>query len=946
MNLGEASLKRYILSAVLLWLTLPALAWQQRVAYDIEVKLDTTKHTLKGSQHLRYWNNSPDTLRFLWFHLYPNAFRDGKTFYAREARSFHNYRLQLSAASERGAMELEEIAAGGESLTLCYGEDPTTGRVDLPAPLAPGDSLDITIKFRVKIPKFFSRLGHRGQHYEISQWYPKPAVYDDRGWHPLGYHYLGEFYGEFGNFKVGLWLPKNMVVGATGVAVEDPADSAFSGDSLAYHLFVAHNVHDFAWCADPEYLDTTEIHDGVAVRVLTLKRDAKKWQHVLQYARDALDYYGRWYGRYPYATLTVCDGYLAAGGGMEYPNLVIISSGEEKLTRSLEMTVIHEIGHQWFYGLLANNEMDQPWMDEGFNSFSEERYFEEKYGPQANYLAHPRLQRYLPEFTDRFTGYLLYYMYAANLMEQPIATKAFQVREPGLYAVTAYKKPALMLWWLRDYLGKEEFDRLMQEYFRRFCFRHVYWEDFLRLADSLTGRPISKWTEVWINTTARVDLSIASVKCLDPASHLYAIRLDGPESQGLPASLLITDSQGRKLGLSTNSAQRTLWLHQKLDAPLKSIVLDPERTLPDVNRYNNHWPRQISLTLGPRLPSPERYQVFILPLPWYDAVNGLRLGPFCHGGYLVDGGPMVGRHQWTFYPYYGFKSRQLSYSFNYQTPLSQLPMPPRLYLSLSQGSDVLSASLGLMRSWGRALFAPSEGYDLSLKYDRVADTSRFWDHRDLTPGRVATLNLARSFSLSGFRAGASATVNIAAGYLPGTAATVNNFSRISWESKYYFRIYRHQLLHLRTFWGHIAGVAPAQEQFFLSGAFKTSGLNAIIVPGKGYFSAQEHYHVEGSADVPGYLGRHLRGHSVAAVNLSLPWGRKPLALFADAAWLGPSGLGDLSGKDVSGDAGISLQAGPIRFLFPLWINRPLEGEKRWGFRWKIGLAGSGMPLMF
>jgi hypothetical protein len=912
-------------------------AWQQRVAYNIEARLDTVRHRIAAEQHLRYWNNSPDTLEFIWFHLYPNAFSHEKTHFARESESFHDYRFRLSRPDERGNLVVSRIEAMGLSCSLAPGDDPTTARLDLPRPLPPGDSADIDVSFEVKIPKFFSRLGHKGAHYEISQWYPKPAVYDHKGWHPLGYHYLGEFYGELGDFQVGLRLPKGMVVGATGLEVTDDPDSTTAGDSLSYHLFAASNVHDFAWCADPEYSDTTELHQCVAIRVLSLKRDVERWKNVMQYAKDALDYYGRWYGEYPYSTLTVCGGYLAAGGGMEYPNLVIVSSGEDKFTRSLEMVVMHEIGHQWFYGLLANNEMDQPWMDEGFNSFSEERYFEEKYGPKANYLAHPRLQRYLPELTDRYTGYFLYHMFAANRMEQPIATRAFQVREPGLYAVTAYKKPAMLMWWLKERLGDDGFERLMRAYFTSYCYKHVYWEDFARLADSLSGQPVSAELEPWIRTTGRCDNSIADVR--RAGEGVYALRLERRGELSLPSRLVATDRMGNTDTLLWNGRDPSAWLTVRTSAPLREVALDPDRNIPDVDRLDNRWPRKISFTLGPRLPSPEKYQMFVLPMPWYDGVNGFRLGPFLHGGYMMDGGPMVGRHQWTLFPYYGFKSRQLSFSASYQTPVSALPMPPRLYLSAGKASDVNSASVGLMRSWGRALFSPTESFDLHLDYSRIVDTSRFLDWRDAQPGSNVILTLNRGSSLSSYRAGLASTASACGGFLLDSDSTANNFSRLSLEERAYLRVWRRQMVNLRGFFGAISGAAPAQEQFFLSGAYRTSGINAVIVSGRDWFSAQEHYHVEGSADVPGYLGRHLRARLAASANLSVPLYRYPLALFADAALLADD-YRQLAVRGAYCDAGLSLQAGPWRFLFPLWINKPLEGEGRFGFRWKMGLGGS------
>jgi hypothetical protein len=361
--------------------------------------------------------------------------------------------------------------------------------------------------------------------------------------------------------------------------------------------------------------------------------------------------------------------------------------------------------------------------------------------------------------------------------------------------------------------------------------------------------------------------------------------------------------------------------------------------VPDANRFNNRWPRGYSFTLGPRLPSPEKYQMFALPIPWYDGVNGFRLGPFLHGGYMMDGGPMTGRHQWTFFPYYGFRSREVSFALAYQTPAGSLPMPPRAYFSAGKSSDTRAASIGLMRSWGRSLFSPTESFDLHLDYNRIVDTSRFLDWRDAQPGSNAILTLSRGSVLSAYRAGLASKATVSGGFLLSSDSTANNFSRLSLEERAYLRVWRRQMVNLRGFFGSISGTAPYQEQFFLSGAYKTSGINSVIVSGRDWFSAQEHYHVEGSADVPGYLGRHLRGRLAASANLSVPLYDRPVALFADAALLADE-YGQFSIKQAFCDAGVSLQMNGVKLLFPLWINRPLEGENRFDFRWKVGRGGS------
>lgn len=197
-------------------------AWQQRVAYNIEASLDTVEHKIRAVQHLWYYNNSPDTLAKVWFNLYPNAYKDKSTFFAREAEKQQDYRFRHSCPEDKGRMEIGSFLAYGSPVELRYGGDQTSASAVLPKALAPGDSVEFYSEFTIKVPKFFSRMGHDKTHYEISQWYPKIAVYDEQGWHADGYHYIGEFYGDYGSFQVGLTVPKNFKIGSTGEEILDP----------------------------------------------------------------------------------------------------------------------------------------------------------------------------------------------------------------------------------------------------------------------------------------------------------------------------------------------------------------------------------------------------------------------------------------------------------------------------------------------------------------------------------------------------------------------------------------------------------------------------------------------------------------------------------------------------------------------------------------------------
>lgn len=916
-------------------------AWQQRVAYNIEASLDTVEHKIRAVQHLWYYNNSPDTLAKVWFNLYPNAYKDKSTFFAREAEKQQDYRFRHSCPEDKGRMEIGSFLAYGSPVELRYGGDQTSASAVLPKALAPGDSVEFYSEFTIKVPKFFSRMGHDKTHYEISQWYPKIAVYDEQGWHADGYHYIGEFYGDYGSFQVGLTVPKNFKIGSTGEEILDPEDTISRIDEPeAYHLFVADDVHDFAWCADPEYIQTKEQHNGVAITILTRPKDRDKWKNVMQYAKDALDYYGRWYGQYPYCTLTVCDGDMAAGGGMEYPNLVIVSTGEDQYTRTLEMVVIHEIGHQWFYGMLGNNEMDEAWLDEGINSFSEQRYFEEKYGPEGNYLVNERLRKWLPEINDRNVGRYLSYLYSANRMDQPVSTPAHKSSEMMQYAASAYMKPASMMWWLKEYIGDSSFNRAMQGYCRENLFRHVDAESFYRAIKKYSGKDIKPIWEPWLKSTGTCDYSVASFERTEGQGNVCRINLARKGEPVIPVIFSAADSAGEKYCVPWSGQSRDTVFTLQTGGTRVSAMIDPGNVLLETNRWNNSRPRKYKITLGPRLPSFGSYNMFWLPVPWYDNVNGFRLSAMLHGAYMADGDPMVGRHQWTFSPFYGFKSKEVSFGADYQTPLGSRPRPIRAYLTTGSAFGIDYAGIGLKRKWGpRLMLDPTETFDIRLDYTRYKDY-RFWDVRDVDTAAVASLMAQKGYNMTGHWGRSEFMTTIFAGYLQRPKTDINNYLKLEIEEKLVLRVNDWLKPRLRLTTGYIQGPAPAQEQFFLAGSFKTAGLDNMLASGKDWFSAQEHYHVDGGANLPGYYGTHIRGKNLWAVNMTLPIMKSPASFFAGAGQVANDWL-EFTAKSIRADAGLSLALGPMRLMFPLWINKPQEGKKQFDWRWTIGFGGSG-----
>jgi len=389
--------------------------WQQEVNYKIDVELDDENHMLKAFEEFEYINNSMDGLDTIYMHVWPNAYKNGETALAKQQYGDKKQVLKYGSDKIKGYIDSLDFKVDGEQvkweyhpefIDVCY--------LVLNKPLQPGKQIIVSTPFRVKIPSgSISRLGHIKQSYQITQWYPKPAVYDENGWNAFPYLNQGEFYSEYGTFDVSITLPDNYVVGATGdlrtdseisflngrakttaTNVEKGTNYTEFGDVIGRNGFPASsatkktirytqkNVHDFAWFADKRFnvlKSQVELpHSGRMVTswAMYTENEADLWIKASEYLNDAIYYYSLWNGDYPYNNVTAVDGTISAGGGMEYPNVTVIGgSGNDY---QLEVVIVHEVGHNWFYGQLGTNERVHGWMDEGMNTLNEVRYIQTK----------------------------------------------------------------------------------------------------------------------------------------------------------------------------------------------------------------------------------------------------------------------------------------------------------------------------------------------------------------------------------------------------------------------------------------------------------------------------------------------------------------------------------------------------------------------------------------
>ena len=486
----------------------PAQYWQQQVNYVIDVSLDDVQKTIDGFEKISYTNNSPDTLTYIWFHIWPNAYKNDKTAFSDQLLQNGNTKFYFSTPAQKGYINRLDFKINGTTAkTEDHPQHIDIIKVILPKPLPPTKEITITTPFHVKLPFNVSRGGYDGQTFQVTQWYPKPAVYDQQGWHAMPYLDQGEFYSEFGNFDVRITVPKNYVVGATGElqnpeeinwlktmprpenkpgpklpsgktkisAAKKPSTTSKNQTRVKPALpvpvetktinYKQNNVHDFAWFADKKFIvsyDTCQLSSGKVIDVYTYYTPSQQavWKNSIKYAKDAVHFYSTQVGEYPYNIVSVVQGPNSFGGGMEYPTITIISptSSDEEL----DITITHEIGHNWFYGILASNEREHPWMDEGINTFYENKYTELKYGKQSK------------------EEEILFQTKALRKTDQPIETPSEQFSESN-YGLVAYHKTSEWMRFLEDKLGEDNFRKMMQDYFEQWKFKHPQPQDFKAL---------------------------------------------------------------------------------------------------------------------------------------------------------------------------------------------------------------------------------------------------------------------------------------------------------------------------------------------------------------------------------------------------------------------------------------------------------------------------------
>lgn len=591
--------------------------WQQRVEYTMNINFNVKNHRFTGTQKLVYYNNSPDTLNRVFYHLYFNAFQPNSMMDVR-SRTIKDpdrrvgSRIAALKDNEIGYHRINSLKQNGKPLQ--YETVGTILEVELADPILPGQQATFDMEFDSQVPTQIRRSGRNnaeGISYSMAQWYPKMAEYDYQGWH--AHPYIGrEFYGVWGDFDVTINIDKNFVIGATGY-LQNPEEIGHGyetpgmtvkppkGDELSWH-FVAPNVHDFVWAADPEYKHTTrQTSFGTVLHFFYQENEKTKetWSRLPDVMEAAMDFGNRTFGKYPYEQYSFIQG---GDGGMEYPMATLIV-GEGSMT-GLASVSIHEMFHSWYQMILGTNESLYAWMDEGFTEYAEET--------TKQYLQTKGLYPGNAESDPHADAYAAYRQLALSGVEEPLSTHADHFVTNYAYSRAAYTKGHVFLNQLKYVVGEEAFNKGMLRYFDEWKFKHPNANDFIRIMEKQSGLELDWYKEYMVNSTHFVDYAIDTLQ--STSNNQTQVTLARIGVMPMPIDVVVTYQDGSKelftipLQIMRGAKKQEFtdmkftvledwpWTHPTYNftipvpmTTIEKLEIDPSHRLADLEKANNTW---------------------------------------------------------------------------------------------------------------------------------------------------------------------------------------------------------------------------------------------------------------------------------------------------------------------------------------------------------------------
>lgn len=574
--------------------------------YHIQVKLNEDEGSLTATETLTWTHPGKKAVNELYLHLYPNAFSSADTTFMKESGG--KLRSDVMPKDGWGSMELTEIrTTDGISLLhrLQYvqpddgnPQDRTLAKVRLPVTVGGGESVTLKLRYTVKLPKIFARMGTAGNFVMAGQWFPKVSVYEPvgtrgrktEGWNLHQYHGNSEFYSDFGIYSVTIDVPESYTVAATGFQTKP----AVRKDGRKTVQFYADDVHDFAWSASPDFIYAEEPFSSTEVPGVRIKlyldpahKDLK--ERYFYAAKVALANFSKWYGKYPYSTLSIVvppeNGNGA--GGMEYPTLITSfgANGESPGYDELERTVIHEIGHQFFYGMIASNEFEEAWLDEAFTSYAEDKLMEQEFGIASN----------LP-------------VQAALISTPaPLTQSAWKYGSGDSYAKNAYYRGKLVLLDIERQVGAKTMKRILYSYSQKYRFKHPTTADFQRIVEQGTGRSWKSYFNQYVYDGKMSDFSVDRITVSQMKSKngsplfestVQLSRLGGTAAK---VPILFHFKDGNTVRKTWNGNGDHIQMTLQYKEPLDWVQIDPDYSLVLENKHiNNYMKAEIDEQTGTR----------------------------------------------------------------------------------------------------------------------------------------------------------------------------------------------------------------------------------------------------------------------------------------------------------------------------------------------------------
>ena len=585
--------------------------WQQRVKYDMEIDMNVSTNRFTGKQHLEYSNHSPDTLKKVFYHLYWNAFQPNSMMDNRSRvlgqidvggkpdwdKRVEDRILHLTP-EEIGYQKIISLKMNG--VPQHFEMEETILEVELTKPILPHSTVNFDMEFEAQVPLQIRRSGRDNPdtkvRYSMSQWYPKICEYDLEGWHATPY-VAREFYGVWGDYDVKIHIDKSYILGATGY-LENPGQIGYgyespgtkivrpAGDKLSWH-FIAPNVHDFVWAADPGFKHVSKkIRNGLTVHLFykTTNATEKAWLNILDQFTRALPFIEKTFGPYPYKQYSFIHG---GDGGMEYPMATLLKSPSGWN---------HEFMHSWYQGMMGTNELKYPWMDEGFTQYAGARVWGYLNGDSTA----------AQTFKNEYENYI---SLAKSNLQEPLSTYADYYNTNAGYNYSSYYKGAVFMEQLAYIAGDQVLDKILLEYYRDWRFKHPNANDFIREAEKVSGLQLDWYKDFWINSIKTIDYAIDSLWEVNGKTRIR-LRMIGKVPMPLDVYLQFKDGS-RELAYipqysmfgskpeEDKSIPRIVYDPWKWTNPdyefevnhrltdLKIIEIDPSHRMADINRLNN-----------------------------------------------------------------------------------------------------------------------------------------------------------------------------------------------------------------------------------------------------------------------------------------------------------------------------------------------------------------------